>query len=66
MNCEYCVANFGLLMDLESQGDCFVCDNCGSAYTIEYLGWYKEGSCDLIEDGSYPSKEDVNKTGRFL
>ena len=51
MKCDTCKQN-----KLSECDDELICDNCGSAFGLEYLGMYEEGSCDRIDDG-FESKE---------
>jgi len=38
-------------MNLSTCDEEIICDNCGSAFALEYLGMYEEGSNDRIDEG---------------
>ena len=36
----------------------FICQKCGCAYSLEYIGYYKEGSNDRIDTPNPECKEE--------
>jgi hypothetical protein len=46
MICEKCGNNSFDFVECE-----LICDDCGAAYVVEYIGYYQSGSCELIEMG---------------
>jgi len=48
------------LLSVCGYDDEIVCQNCGAAFCLEYLGYYNEGSNDRIDEG-FEEKEWLDK-----
>lgn len=60
--CPKCKGNrsFNYFEEEDSHGenaDEFVCESCGSAYGLEYCGYYKSGSTTRIDEGFEDDKQ---------
>ncbi len=47
MKCPKCSSR----MDVGCHENIIICETCGASYCLEYLGYYPEGSDDIIEKG---------------
>lgn len=46
MKCKKCGSNH-----MYGDSDEMICDNCGAAYELVYLGYYPEGAEERIDEG---------------
>ncbi len=51
MKCAKCRSHMNGNFCDEYEGDEIICETCGAAYSMEYLGYYPEGSDDRIDAG---------------
>jgi hypothetical protein len=62
MMCPKCLRQMsGNYSDIDCE---IVCESCGSAYTLEYLGYYPEGSDDRIDEG-FEDKQQEDLVNRL-